>query len=86
MLNPGSLSGEGENLRRDTTLRVLRRLFEGTTYNPFVVNLFNLATPKPHILFENWARKDYQTFTYQSFALHQFSAVMYAYGDYSVHQ
>ena len=27
MLNPGSLSGNGENLSRDTTLRIMRELF-----------------------------------------------------------
>ncbi len=84
MLNPGSLSGAGENLTRDTTLRVLRRLFEETTYNPFVVNLFNLATTKPDVLFEsgNWTCKDYEAFSYKALPLNQFSAVMYAYGDY----
>lgn len=82
MLNPGSLSGAGENLSRDTTLRVLRELFKDTSYNPFVINLFNLATPKPHVLFEQWERRDHPLFAYRALPIGKFSAVMYAYGDY----
>jgi len=82
MLNPGSLSGAGENLNQDTTLRVLRDFFEGTSFNPYVINLFNLATPKPHVLFEKWERRDHPSFSYQELPIARFSAVMYAYGNY----
>jgi hypothetical protein len=82
MLNPGSLSGAGENLSRDTTLRILRELFEGTSYNPFAINLFNLATPKPFVLFEEWEQRDHPAFTYHDLPIGKLSVVMYAYGDY----
>jgi hypothetical protein len=82
MLNPGSLSGNGENLNRDTTLRVLRELFLGTQYNPYVINLFNLATPKPQILFERWENREHPGFEYARLPKNQLVAVMYAYGDY----
>ena len=29
MLNPGSLSGDGRNIKKDTTLGILRRAFDG---------------------------------------------------------
>lgn len=82
MLNPGSLSGDGANLNKDTTLRVLRDIFRGTSYNPYVVNLFNLDTPKPYLLFEKWEQRDCVGFKYSKLPLSDFSAVMYAYGDY----
>lgn len=82
MLNPGSLSGNGDGLSQDTTLRILREIFAGTSYNPFVINLFTLATAKPSVLFEKWARRDHLAFKYGGLPLHRFSAVMYAYGDY----
>jgi hypothetical protein len=82
MLNPGSLSGTGENLNRDTTLRILRHCFEGTSYNPFVINLFNLATTDPDIMFKRWEQRDYPAFSYQDLPIARFSSVMYAYGDY----
>jgi hypothetical protein len=82
MLNPGSLSGDGKNLSQDTTLRVLREIFDRTSYNPFVINLFNLATPKPYVLFETWEHRDHPAFNYSALPIKEFSAVMYAYGDY----
>ena len=82
MLNPGSLFGNGENLSRDTTLRILRELFLGTQYNPYVINLFNLATPKPQILFERWEYRDHSGFDYTLLPKNEMAAVMYAYGDY----
>jgi len=85
MLNPGSLSGNGSNLSRDTTLRVLRELFGNSGYNPFVVNLFNLATPKPEVLFDQWPLRDDAEFDYSSLPVRDFSAVLYAYGSYEHH-
>ncbi len=82
MLNPGSLSGNGENLSRDTTLRILRELFLDTKYNPCVINLFNLATPKPQVLFERWQFRDHPNFEYKKIPMGEMAAVMYAYGDY----
>ena len=82
MLNPGSLSGSGENLNRDTTLRILREIFDGTGCNTYVVNLFNFATPKPSQLFSQWEKRDHHDFSYPSLPLSHVSAVLYAYGDY----
>lgn len=82
MLNPGSLSENGDNLSRDTTLRILRELFHGTQYNPYVVNLFNLATPKPQKLFERWQDRDHSEFSFLPLPNDHFAAVMYAYGNY----
>ena len=82
MLNPGNLSGDGKNLSRDTTLRVLRKIFEGTSYNPFVINLFNLATPKSREFFEAWNNRDHLAFNYSTLPIQEFTFVMYAYGDY----
>ncbi len=82
MLNPGSLRADGQDLSRDTTLRVLREIFAGTSYNPFVLNLFNLASPKPQVFFDAWNSRDHQAFRYSSLPKADFSAVLYAYGDY----
>lgn len=82
MLNPGSLSEDGEGLSRDTTLRVLRKIFDGTSYNPFVINLFNFSAPKPDAFFAAWEHRDHSAFNYAGLPKSEFSAVMYAYGDY----
>lgn len=82
MFNPGSLSGIGENLPKDTTLRVLRDIFYGTSYNPFIINLFNLAAPNTKDLFNRWEQRDHPNFNYSGLPLQDFSAVLYAYGDY----
>ncbi len=63
-------------------MRVLRELFLETRYNPFVINLFNLATPKPQVLFELWGQRDNPSFKYTLLPKEEFAAVMYAYGDY----
>ena len=34
MFNPGSLSGDGKNLKRDTTLKILREVCEPAGVNP----------------------------------------------------
>ena len=82
MLNPGSLSGKGEKLTKDTTLRILRELFNQTGYNPYIINLFDLSSPKPAELFSKWSRRDHGDFLLKDFDEARFSAVMYAYGDY----
>lgn len=85
MLNPGSLSGRGENLTKDTTLRVLREVFVNTGFNPLIINLFNLAPPNPEILFESWNLKDSDKFSYSSIPINTCKAVLFAYGNYEHH-
>jgi hypothetical protein len=82
MINPGSLSGDGKNLRRDTTLRIIREAFSETGANPFIINLFDYATPSPNVLFENWSKKDNKNLVFTEVKKRKFSAIMYAYGDY----
>lgn len=83
MLNPGSLYGQGEKLKRDTTLRILRDVFLGSGFNPLVVNLFTFATPRPYELFGNWESRDIAGFELQQLLRqHPPSAVLYAYGAY----
>ena len=82
MLNPGSLSGAGEYITKDTTLRVLREVFFNTGFNPFIINLFNLATPNTDKLFEAWSSKDNDRFSYSALPIDTFKAVLFAYGDY----
>ena len=84
MFNPGSLSGSGENLGKDTTLRILREIFFDTGYNPFIINLFTLATAKPSMLFDNWEIRDYPNHSIDKLLSKDFSAVMYAYGAYEL--
>ena len=53
MFNPGSLSGDGKNLSRDTTLRVLREVCGNAGFNQLILNLFDYANPKTAPLFSN---------------------------------
>lgn len=82
MLNPGSLSGTGDTLKKDTTLRIIRDIFLNTGYNPHVINLYTFATPKPNVLFDNWEKKDCPDYSLEEVNPHDFSAIMYAYGAY----
>lgn len=82
MLNPGSLSGDGKNLRKDATLRILREVFQETGLNPFVINLFDYATPSPQNLFQNWHKKDADQLVYRHLKDMNLKGVLYAYGDY----
>ena len=84
MFNPGALSGAGENLNADTTLRILREIFIGSGYNPYIVNLFTLATAKPSMLFDNWEIRDCPNHSIEKLSIKDFSAVMYAYGAYEL--
>lgn len=82
MFNPGSLSGDGKNLRRDTTLRILREVCEPIGINTFVVNLFDFATPVPDELFTNWPKRDSRDLVFAKLRDMKFSAIIRAYGDY----
>ena len=84
MLNPGSLQGDGKDLTKDTTLRILREVFETTGLNPFIINLFDLATPSPKELFSNWGKRDSDKLIYENIKHEHFSGILYAYGDYGV--
>ena len=82
MLNPGSLRGSGENLRKDTTLRILRNVFSSSKYNCLVANLFDLAG-QPKEFFNEWKSKDKNSqFVYDSlFNNFRIEGVIFAYGD-----
>lgn len=82
MFNPGSLSGDGKNLRRDTTLRILRGLCKEAKLNPFVINLFDYATTLPQDLFKNWDLRDGVGLVYPKLAGFKFAGLIAAYGDY----
>jgi hypothetical protein len=78
--NPGSLSGVGENLPRDTTLRNIRDAMPSGT-GTLVLNLFTLATTAPPKLFANWTNRDCRGFDVGQLASAPCHAVMFAYGD-----
>lgn len=78
--NPGSLSGAGENLSRDTTLRNIRDAMPDGT-GTLVLNLFTLATPNPPNLFDNWDNRDCRGFQFSQLASAPCQAVIFAYGD-----
>ena len=82
MFNPGSLSGEGRGLKRDTTLRVLREVCGPARLDPLVINLFDYAAASPDDLFANWHRKDGPRLVYTHLDQNQLIGVIYAYGDY----
>ena len=84
MLNPGSLSGSGTNLKKDTTLRILREVFTDTGLNPFIINLFDYATPSPKQLFKDWGKKDSKNLVYSSVKDMEFKGIVFAYGDYEL--
>lgn len=82
MFNPGSLSGAGKNLRKDTTLRILREVCEPAGVNPFVINLFDYASTSPDELFSSWEKRDGSGLIYTKLGKVEFTAFMMAYGDY----
>ncbi|CAN7411107.1 DUF1643 domain-containing protein [Duganella sp. LjRoot269] len=82
MFNPGSLNSDGRNLRRDTTLRILREVCEPISVNIFVVNLFDFASPAPDELFANWPKRDSHELVFAKLRSMKFSAIIRAYGDY----
>jgi hypothetical protein len=84
LTNPGTLSGDGRELARDTTLRILRTTFEGTRYGCLILNLFDFATPKPPVLFGQWNNRDKikSKLVYEVFPQKHVVATIFAYGDY----
>jgi len=82
MLNPGSLRSDGRDIKKDTTLRILREVFNNTGFSPLVVNLFDFSTTSPTILFSNWNKKDSKNLIYSRLDFTNIKAVLYAYGDY----
>jgi hypothetical protein len=83
MLNPGSLQGSGENLRKDATLRILRNVFSSTKYGCLVANLFDLAG-QPNAFFGKWklGDKSSQLVYDELFSAFHINGVIFAYGDY----
>lgn len=81
MKNPGSLSGDGANLRRDRTLRILRIVGEAAGINWVIVNLFDYATPKLQCLHDNWDRRDGNALVYRHIDIENCRFVIFAYGD-----
>jgi hypothetical protein len=83
MLNPGSLQGSGENLRKDATLRILRNIFSSTKYSCLVANLFDLAG-QPNVFFGKWklGDKSSQLVYDELFSAFHINGVIFAYGDY----
>jgi hypothetical protein len=82
MKNPGSLSGNGSNLKRDTTLRILRGVGEQVGFDQVVLNLFDFASPKVSELYANWTRKDRAELVYGHIDHRSCCAVIYAHGDW----
>jgi len=85
MLNPGSLNETGANLTKDKTLEVLREVFLDTGFNPFIINLFDLATPDPCELFQKWNNRDNKLLIYDKLKEKDFSGIIFAYGSYQDH-
>jgi hypothetical protein len=81
MKNPGSLSGDGSNLRRDSTLRILRAVGNETRINHMVTNLFDYASPKLPELHANWDKRDRAMLVYPHLVVKDYRAVLFAYGD-----
>lgn len=82
MFNPGSLSGSGSNLRKDTTLRILRNVCAPARLNPYIVNLFDYASPSTNSLFNNWHIRDSDSLIFDKLELSKFRAFVMAYGNY----
>lgn len=82
MSNPGRLSGDGSNLSKDTTLRILREVCGAANLNPYVINLFDYASPSPQDLFDNWNIRDSNSVVFDKLPLAIFQSYILAYGDY----
>ncbi len=81
MKNPGSLSGDGKNLRKDTTLRILRVVGDEVGMDQMVINLFDYASPNPQELHDNWEYRDSKALVYPHIKAKSYRAILYAYGD-----
>jgi hypothetical protein len=82
MFNPGSLSGDGSDLSKDTTLRILREVCGAANLNPYIVNLFDYASPSPQDLFDNWSKRDASKLVFDKLPISIFNSYILAYGDY----
>jgi hypothetical protein len=82
--NPGSLSGDGRDLRRDTTLRILRRVGEAVRADWLIVNLFDYAAPDPRDLHANWLRRDRRSLVFPRLDLRGARFLVVAHGDFGV--
>ena len=81
MKNPGSLKGDGSNLKRDTTLRVLRRVGERVKCSWYVVNLFDFASTSSNDLYKCWKRRDGAGLVYRKIHIRRFCGILFAHGD-----
>ncbi len=81
LLNPGKLNGDANNLSGDTTLRILRKAFNNTGINPFIINLFDYCTPDYSVLIKNWPKRDYKYLVYEKLLPYKFIFSLYAYGS-----
>lgn len=79
MKNPGSLSGDGANLRRDTTLRILRIVGEAVGLDQTIINLFDYAADDLHA---NWKRRDSSRLVYGRLKTACYRAILFAHGDF----
>ena len=83
MFNPGSLSGDGKNLSRDTTLRVLREVCGNAGFNQLILNLFDYANPKTAPLFSNWEKRDLNSnLIFEHLSEFKYDNYIMAYGSY----
>ena len=80
--NPGSLRRDGADLRRDTTLRILRTVGEAAGIDWLIVNLFDYAAPNPRDLHANWRRRDARALVFRRLDLSHTRFVIVAHGDY----
>ena len=80
--NPGRLSGDGSDLNRDTTLRILREVGSRARVNWLVLNLFDYADPKPAGLHQNWELRDAEQLVYPAIAHREHRYLMLAHGDF----
>ncbi len=82
MFNPGSLSRDGRDLKKDTTLRILREVFEESQFSPLIVNLYDYSTSSPAVFFSHWNKRDSTTSIYSRLDYSKIKGVLSDYGDY----
>lgn len=83
MFNPGSLNKDGSNLRKDTTLRILREVCGHAGFNQVILNLFDYAAPNPDDFFNNWQDRDKSlALIYQHINKFKYDNYIFAYGDF----
>ena len=84
MKNPGSLRGDGADLTRDTTLRILRNVGDKLALNQLVVNFFDYAATKLQTLHDNRASAIVIGQGWFIRSLIQCRSVLFAYGNFDV--